>query len=92
MVDLPQQDWSLYENYTRPANVAWIRGLTPQDRFALYEDLFRIIWSSRRDLESHHRVERWDWQQKVATRLRLVEAFEKLDQLYCERPSANDPC
>ena len=92
MVDVPQQDWSLYESLAHESDVAWVRGLTLQSRFAIYEDLFSVIWNGRRDRGNWERLDRWNWDQKLAGRQRLVEAFAKLDQLYRERAAANDSC
>jgi hypothetical protein len=81
MADVPQQDWLFYEAQTQADHVAWVRGLSPQDRFALYEDLFNLVWSARDDRGDWRRLERWHWDQKVATRLRLCDAFSKLDHI-----------
>jgi hypothetical protein len=90
MVDVPRQDWSDYEARARGNDVAWVRGLTPSGRFALYEELFGIVWGARRDLGNWERLDRWHWHQKIAMRLRLVKAFMKLDELHCERTAAHD--
>ena len=90
MVDVPRQDWSLYEAFTGREEAAWIRGLSPQDRFAIYEDLFNVIWTAPRSPGESERLEQWRWDQKLALRLRLVEAFTKLDQFRRERAAANN--
>jgi hypothetical protein len=91
MADVPQQDWAAYEARTAESDAAWIRGLTPEDRFALYADLFRIIWGARRGPGDWERLDRWHWDQKLATRLRLVDAFRKLDEVRRARTAASSP-
>jgi hypothetical protein len=90
MVDVPQQDWSYYEAVTNREERAWLRGLSPQDRFAIYEDMFNVIWTAPRTPIEIERLERLRWEQKLSVRLRLVEAFTKLDQFRRERAAANN--
>jgi hypothetical protein len=90
MVSPPKQNWSLYEAWTRQHDVDWLRGLSLQDRFAIYEDLFNVIWTARGNSSDWARLDRRSWHQKLAIRLRQVEAFSKLDQLYRERAAANN--
>ena len=90
MTTTPQQDWPLYEARARKSDAAWVRGLEPAQRFALYDELFSAIMAARHGLGDWDRLERWHWKQKVATRLRLIEAFRKLDQLDRERTAANN--
>jgi hypothetical protein len=91
MTTPPQQDWPLFESLVRKENADWIRGLSPEERFAIYEGLFNLIWTAQRDPQEAERLDRWRWEQKVAQRLRAVEAFAKLDQVRRERAAANNP-
>ncbi len=68
------------------------RSLTPDERFALYEDLYSIVLEARRLPGDWSRLDTWRWREKVAHRLQLVDAFRKLDQLHRERPASNDTC
>jgi hypothetical protein len=81
MLDAPQQDWSAYDAKVKANDRAWLRGLTPGDRFTLYEDLFNIIYHGRDKNIDLERLEQWRWQQKVADRLRIVDALQSLDAL-----------
>ncbi len=86
---MPQQDWAAYEARTAQSDANWIRGLAIKDRYDLYEDLFGIIWAARRGRGNWEQLDRWNWHQKFAIRLRSVEAFRKLDQIHRERTVAN---
>jgi hypothetical protein len=88
MLDMPRQDWAFYEALTRKENARWLRSLSLSDRFTLYEDLFNVIWTARRQVGHSDRLDRWSWEQKLATRRRLVDAFTKLDQFRRERAAA----
>jgi hypothetical protein len=86
MLDAPRQDWAFFEERARPVEAAWLRGLTTDERFALYNDMFNVIWQARRNLEGDwERLDDLRWQQKLALRLRMVEAFQKMDQHTRER-------
>jgi hypothetical protein len=82
----------MYEAITARENAEWIRSLTSQERFAIYADLFDVIWSARQTLGDWEQLECWQWDQKLAHRLRMVEAFSKLDEFRRERAAANNAC
>ena len=90
MLSAPRQDWTAYQAMAYPHDAAWLRGLTPQQRFRIYEDLHALILSARPERRDWSTLEAWRWQQKAATRLRVVEALHKLDQLRHERLAAED--
>jgi hypothetical protein len=90
MVGAPKQDWFKYDALTRNESAAWIRSLSPRDRFEIYQDLFNVIWNSRRDLGDWENLDLWNREQKLAIRLRMVEAYFKLDQVHRERAAANN--
>jgi hypothetical protein len=92
MAFAPKHDWSAYEELTRAEHAEWLRGLSLQERFTLYSDMFNLISSTRDNRADHDRLERWHWQQKLAARMRQVEAFTKLDQMRSERAAANNAC
>jgi hypothetical protein len=86
MLDAPRQDWAFYEERARSADQAWLRSLTPQEGFVLYADMFNLIWKARRSLKGDWgRLDEWRWREKLALRLRMVEAFWKRDELIRER-------
>jgi hypothetical protein len=90
MVVLPQQDWRAYQSRAQASEAAWLRGLSAADRFVLYADLFTIVWDAGRRRGDWERLERWSWQQKLALRRRLVEAYRMRDQLLHERAAQNN--
>ena len=90
MITASRQDWSKYETLLRKENEAWFRGMTPQERFAIYEDLFNVIWNGRRDAQDSGRLDQWRWDQKLAQRARMIDAFTKLDQVRRERAAASN--
>jgi len=76
----PRRDWTDFENRTRAAEIAWLRGLTPADKFAIYCDLFSLVHQVHDPRVDRHRLEQRRWQQKLADRRIAVEAFRKLDE------------
>lgn len=80
MPDAPQQDWPLYDSMCREAEMAWLRSLTPADKFAIYNDLFNVVWEARKKLGVNERLDEWEWQQKLELRLRLVKSYAKWDE------------
>jgi hypothetical protein len=82
-----QQDWATYEALAAESDKAWLRALMPQDKFAIYNDLFTILWNARREGD-WERLEAWAWEQKLAMRLKFVEAFRKRDELLRKREAA----
>jgi len=88
MLTAPQQDWSLYRAMTEPSAAAWDRALTPQARFEIYADLFDFLHEARRGRGDWARLEQWEWDQKLAIRLRVVDALRRLDQHRHERSAA----
>jgi hypothetical protein len=90
MTFAPRQDWSVYESLTHAEHGEWLRRLSPQDRFALYADMFNLIRNSRDPHADWASVDQWHWEQKLAARMRQVEAFTKLDQLRSERAASNN--
>ena len=88
MLDAPQHDWQYYEALTRQADVAWIRSLTASERFAIYADLFNMIWQARKSAQYSDRLEERRWRQKLEIREIAVSAFAKLDQFRSERTTS----
>jgi hypothetical protein len=90
MITAPQQDWALYEKLTRQSDMEWARRLTPGERFEIYTDFFDSIHAARSVSGASNTFERWAWEQKLANRLRMVDAFTKRDQLLHERSASTN--
>jgi hypothetical protein len=91
MLDAPQHDWSFYEAKTRAVDAEWNRALSISERFELYASLFNTIWNARENLQrDSQRLDDLRWQEKLAIRERMVEAFHKRDEIRRERSASND--
>jgi len=85
MPDAPQQDWSYVEARSRDSEAARLRAMTPAEKFAVYADMYNMLWAARQNVEGEwERLDQWRWEEKLAMRLRMVEAFTKLDELQRE--------
>ena len=59
--------------------------MTPAERFAVYADMYNMLWAARRNTPGDwERLDRWRWEEKLAVRRRMVDAFAKLDRLRSE--------
>jgi hypothetical protein len=78
----PQQDWSYIESRSQESDAERLRAMTTAERFALLADMYNTNWTARQGLSGDwDQLEQWRWEEKLAERRRLVEAFQKLDQL-----------
>jgi hypothetical protein len=85
----PKQDWAAYQQRLAKEDAAWVRGLTPGERFDIYANLFAIVWRARHNLEGDwEKLEQWHWQQKLAMRQRCVRAYQKRDEIQHGRAAA----
>lgn len=75
----PQHDWRLYDSMASESEAAWLRGLTPADRYTIYADLFQLVWESRQREGDWERLDRWNWQTKLAMRQRMLTAYRGRD-------------
>jgi hypothetical protein len=89
MLDAPRQDWELYRKLTMPYDIAWQRSLTPEQKFAIYQGLYRIAMS-RTGPGDWAALDARQWQEKLARRMKEVEAYRKLDELRRERSAGSD--
>jgi hypothetical protein len=89
MTFAPRHDWKAYEALTAESDAERLRALTPEEKFAIYADMFRIAREARNGPGDWERLDRYLWEEKVAIRLRMVEAFRKMDQLDAERAASN---
>jgi hypothetical protein len=92
MLDAPRQNWALYEAMSRRSDIAWMRGLTPEASFAIYADLFSLIWQARDDAAGRERLDQVRWKAKLAVQRRMSEAFAKLDERRRGRSAPPDAC
>ena len=88
----PQHDWTAYESQVAKDEVERVRSLGTSERYAIYADMFAVIWTARqndrkRDWEA---LDRWSWQEKLAIRQRCAAAYRRLDELRNGRAAAND--
>jgi hypothetical protein len=90
MAFAPQQNWQMLDRIALASDSEWVRSLTPSDRFAIYADLFDMIWEARGNRGNWERLDEWNWRQKLALRLRMVEAFKKPDHARNERSNSHD--
>lgn len=80
----PQQNWNAYRQLTRPSDDAWLRGLSVDERYAIYRGLFNTLRQARQaqatlsetDLA---RLENWHWRKKLAERDHFVKLFQPRD-------------
>jgi hypothetical protein len=86
----PRQDWAALRTLAKDADASWLRGLSVAERFDLYADLFGIVWEAQRSQGITERLEKWNWDRKLACRRRLAEAYSKLDELRRERAASHD--
>jgi hypothetical protein len=88
----PQHDWAAYEALVAKDEAACLRTLGTDERFAIYADLFRVVWTARQGLvaQGWQKLDLWHWQQKLATRLRCVQAYQKLDDIRNGRAPATN--
>jgi hypothetical protein len=80
----PKQEWAAYQARMAEEEAAWVRKLDTSERFAIYADLFGVIWSARQNggTGDWDELDRWHWQHKLAIRLRCVQAFRRLDEIH----------
>ena len=86
----PQQDWTAFAAQTAAEESAWIQGLGTEERFALYADLFAVVWEARHNglPGAWDELDEWSWQQKLAVHQRCADAYKKLDEFQHARAAA----
>ena len=92
MAFAPSQDWSTFLALTRGSDAEFARASTVDERMAIYENLFEIVQSARQRPGNWDELDNWRWNDKLATRQKLVAAFAKLDQFRRERTPADGAC
>jgi hypothetical protein len=88
----PQHDWEGYATRTSVADAAWIRSLSVSDRFDIYADMFNLAWEARRASKTGDwaAMDEWRWQQKLAQRMKCVEAYQRMDGIRNARAAARN--
>ncbi|MCX7403641.1 MAG: hypothetical protein NTY87_11205 [Planctomycetia bacterium] len=83
-MDAPHQNWKLFrqtwEDRVVASDASWNSGLTPTDRLTVTDDLFDTIRSARLATNDWQQVDECAWQDALAERLRMVEAFRRFDE------------
>ncbi len=90
MIELPKQNWKWYEDRCRREHVAWLRGLTPAEALALYEDFYRLAAGQQDGSPGWKRLEESRWEEKLALRRRIRAVLERLDKIQRERRHTQD--
>jgi hypothetical protein len=91
MVDPPQYDWAAYESIIRPYGVEELRRMTPAQKFAVCEALYRVFVAPYVGTPEWKQYEQRRWQEKLRIRMKMVDAFRKLDQHCRERGTDQTP-
>jgi hypothetical protein len=90
MSDAPKQDWVYYELQCCESDAQRLRTMTPADRFALTADLFNLQWIARQQAPGRwQRLDERRWQEKIALRKRMADAYKKLDTWRSERAATS---
>ena len=79
MLDAPKQNWQLYEAKCRDAHTQWLRSLTPETAWEMYQSLFAFAASQIDGSAGWERLQQHRWEEKLAIRQRMVAAFANLD-------------
>jgi hypothetical protein len=84
----PRHDWDFFEAKRRKAHAARLRAISDEQAWNLYVSMFDLATSQSASLPSRVAASRWN--EKLATRRKLVAAFSKLDEFNGERGPANN--
>ncbi len=80
------QRWALFEERfgprARASDAAWARSLSPADRLAIVEDLFRAAHAAHALSGDWDAVDERAWCDTLAERRRLAAAFHRLDEVH----------
>ena len=75
-----QQDWDYLENLRREKHAEWLRNLSPHEAFAIAEELFELAQQQRDDSSGWKHLEANRRKEKTEIRLKMRDAFLKLDK------------
>lgn len=75
------RDWNAYQRQCMAADTEWLRSLTPAESLILYQSLHRLARAQADDSPGWRRLRQKHWEEKVAIRRKLHEAFARLDAI-----------
>lgn len=82
MITAPQQDWELYRQLYESRQSQVSESLSPEERWGIYRDLFRLVWTIKGQLPpADFDSSRWTnqkWADKELRRNREAVAFQQL--------------
>lgn len=76
---MARHDWTAYQRRCRAQHAQWLRSLTPKEALVLYQGLHRLARAQADDSPGWRRLELKRWEEKLAIRRKLHEAFARLD-------------
>jgi hypothetical protein len=76
---MTNRDWNVYEQRCKAVHAQWLRSLTPSESVILYQGLHRLARAQADDSPGWQRLRQRCWEEKVAIRRKLHEAFSRLD-------------
>lgn len=76
---MTNHDWNAYQQRCNVSHAQWLRSLTPAESVVLYQGLHRLARAQADDSPGWRTVEQKRWEEKVAIRRRLHEAFARWD-------------
>lgn len=76
---MTRHDWNFYEQRCQTQHARWLRSLTPEESFVLYQELHRLTRAQADGSPGWQRLQEKRWEEKVAIRHKLHEAFARLD-------------
>ena len=76
---MTKHDWSAYQQRCSSLHAQWLRSLTLAESLGLYQGLHRLARAQADDSPGWQRLQQKRWEEKVAVRRRLHEAFARLD-------------
>lgn len=80
MITPTRHNWELFQQKCLPHEAEWLRSLTDSEALLLYQDLHKLARAQQDESPGWKRLEQQRWQEKVAIRRKLHEAFTRLDQ------------
>ncbi|NUQ62664.1 MAG: hypothetical protein HUU20_09255 [Pirellulales bacterium] len=72
-------DWNAYQQQCDAFHRQWLRCLTQKESVILYQGLHRFARAQSDDSPGWRRLRQKRWEEKVAIRRKLHEAFAQLD-------------
>lgn len=76
---MTQRNWNAYRQQCNAHHAQWLRCLTQEESLALYQGLHRLARVQCDDSRGWQRLRQKCWEEKLAIRRKLHEAFVRLD-------------